>query len=301
MATVWRQLRFLALAMVVAAVGACSTLRLSYNYADDWVLFTLDGMLDLRDEQREMARSAVRDFHVWHRTTQLDLYSETVRTVAPKLDTGLSAADILAITASVRAHMATLADQAAEPVARLALTLEPEQVTSLERDLAKGRAESERRYQRSTPDERLGRRVEGTVEGYRRWIGRPTEQQLERIRAFWLARPQHYAMAQAERAARHQAIVDTARDLSTRHPPLAAAAPQVREAVEALEHSGDPERRAYFDQLSLDLAALASELFALATPEQRQQAKRAVQGLHDDFTVLASRGRREQARQASSG
>jgi hypothetical protein len=287
-------------ALAIMAMAGCSSIRLAYTYADDYVLYTLDSALDLDDDQRVQTAAALRELHAWHRQNELAAVAASLREAQAKLAGDPTPAEVQAVVDRGRAHIATLIDTAARPLAALLLTLRAEQVAGLETRFAREGERWVKEARDETAEERLKRRTERAAESYRNWLGRLTPAQTDRLREVWRPRGDHHETAFVERRARQAIILALVRDLATERPALDEAERRVRRAAQALEQSQDPSRRAYFEKLAADTAAAISDVLAMRTPEQRRYLDRRVAGLIDDVGILLARAASERARPAAA-
>ena len=63
-------------------LSACSSARLSYGFLDTWLQWRIDDYVSLSAEQQTFANQQLKEFHRWHRQTQLEEYSDFIeRTV----------------------------------------------------------------------------------------------------------------------------------------------------------------------------------------------------------------------------
>ncbi|MBM3502513.1 MAG: hypothetical protein FJX65_01450 [Alphaproteobacteria bacterium] len=287
--------RVLAVVAALAVVAGCSSIRLAYNYADDYVYHTLDQAFGLDDTQQTRVSASLRDVHAWHRSTQLDLYRESLVLARDRLAGDPTPADVEEFLARVRSHTRVLTEQAARPLAQLLISLRPEQLTRIEEQFARDADRFVREARKETHEDRLKRRVGRVEESYRFWLGRLSEAQLARVRTLWQDRTNHHETAYAERQARQAVMLTLVRDLATTQPPIEEAEQRVKATAILLEASQDPTRRAYFEKLGEDSARMISDVLVLRSEAQRRALDRRLAGLAEDLVALANRGRPGQA------
>ena len=79
------------LLLLCLSLSSCST-KLFYNYADWWLEWQIDDLVDLNDEQEEQATNLIDEFFAWHRENELKEYArllEQYKTVIGDKDTVL--------------------------------------------------------------------------------------------------------------------------------------------------------------------------------------------------------------------
>jgi hypothetical protein len=163
---------------------ACSSTRLLYNQADWVIVWYLNGYFTLDDAQEDQLRDAVQRNFEWHRQTQLSKYAEFARQLEADAD-GFLTVEVLELRYE---RMIEFWDEllmhALPDVSAFFLTLTDEQVEEFIENLEDGNEELWEEYAGATPEERMERRQKSAVRGFKRGMGRLTDEQKEIIRSY---------------------------------------------------------------------------------------------------------------------
>ena len=89
-----RTLYSLFLIALMAALAACSSLRLAYNNGDTLLYWWLDGYVDLNSDQKGWVKNDIDKLFQWHRKTQLEDYIQILQTGQRQLAGNPTAADL---------------------------------------------------------------------------------------------------------------------------------------------------------------------------------------------------------------
>ena len=119
--------------------------------------YTIDGYVGLTAEQEQLVKERTGTLMAWHRSTQLRDYAQLVETSRRRLETPVTAADVLAFNQAVNARLAALGERAAPDLAQLALTLTPDQIARLQRKLASDNSKARRELVQFAGKESAGR------------------------------------------------------------------------------------------------------------------------------------------------
>jgi hypothetical protein len=252
----------LALALVALALAACSAVRLGYNYADTYVLYSLNDYLELSDEQEALARQRASALLAWHRETQLRDYAAFIESTRARLEGPITADDVIAFNNALNSRLIAIGDRLAPDFAQLALSLKPEQIDRLERRFAESTGKARREFVRASAHENLEARIQKTAERAEYW---------------WIG----------ERERRQKGLIVLLRRIQSERPDVDAAARWIRAYFAQIALPAEPEKRAALDAFRRGNAELIAQLVNRATPEQRATLSRKLEGFAQDFVALA--------------
>jgi len=286
-ATLGRHARHFVLVSAAVLLTACSQLKLGYNNADTLLAYSLDSYLKLDDGQEKFARQRIAELHRWHRSTQLDAYVALLNDAQAKVAGPVTAADVRAFGNGVNRALAAIGEQAAPDLARLALSLKPEQVDRLAEKLANDTSKARRELVRFAGPESLEQRVDRQVEQAEDWFGRLTPAQRETIRAALSRRPESQELWMSERERRQRELVAVMTRIRTEQPPEGSATAWLRDYFAQIAEPRDPERRARLEQARQENAELVAQLINSATPTQRASVQKKLRGYASDLGGLA--------------
>lgn len=291
-----RMSRRVVIASMALMVAACSSIKLGYNSAETLLLYGLDSYFDLDETQEQLARERMRPLLAWHRTQELPTYAqfldEAQRALNRPANQPISADDILALQERINGKLARLGEQAAPELARLALALQPAQIDRFARKLADDNAKARREVVRFAGKESLEERIKASRERAESWLGSVSREQDERIRAHLMSRPSGQAWWMDERERRQRELVAVMQRIQREQPSEELATRWLRDYMAQLALPPDGERRARILEFRRGNAELMAQLVNSATPAQKTTLMKKLRGYADDFTTLASTGRR---------
>lgn len=276
----------------LAALSACSAVRLGYDNADALLLYKLEGYFDLDPAQQDLAREKVRALLSWHRHTQLRGYADLIESAGRRIETGITAEDVLGLNLEMNRRLVAIGDQAAEDLAALALTLQPAQLEHFAARLAEDDAEVRRELGDDSGARALEARVKRAMKRTDEWLGSVSREQAELIRAAIVARPDGEAWWMQERERRRRDLLELLRRIQAQRPEARDAARWLRDYFARLPDPTDAQRRERLMQVRIGNAELIAQLVRVASPEQKSVLLKKLRGYAEDFVTLASAGGR---------
>ena len=93
----FRIARAIVLALALAALAGCSTIRIGYPHLDTYASWTVDEYFDLDSQQKDEFRKRFARLHAWHRYEQLPDYAEFLAKTKARLERGFTREDALLI------------------------------------------------------------------------------------------------------------------------------------------------------------------------------------------------------------
>lgn len=282
-----RSLRTLLLVALALTLAACSLVRVGYNFADTYVLYSLDDYLELSDEQEALVRRQINSLLDWHRSTQLRDYAALVETARTRLEGPVTADDVAAFNLELNTKLLALGDQLAPGFAQLALSLKPEQIDHLEKRFEESASKARQATVEANGREYVDQRVQRITRRAEYWFGPLNRAQLDAVRSSFVSRPAGDEWWIGERSRRLRDLVALLRRIQAEQPSEAVAARWIRAYFAQLALPPEPERRAQIDAYRRSNAEMIAELINRATPEQRAILDRKLAEFAQDFVVLA--------------
>lgn len=178
--------RILLLCLLVLQLGACSSTRLSYQFADRGVVWWVEDYVDLTGDQEDALLTDLRTMRDWdwHCQTQLPRYSDWLADLRRETARGeLPPERIRFHRQQVAQFLEPLSDRVVPIASRLLASLSDEQVRQLVSNMEKEQAEDRREYLKEDTPEQA---VERVVERSERWLGALNQRQIAIIRE-WVA------------------------------------------------------------------------------------------------------------------
>lgn len=279
--------KVLIIGIAVAALAACSLLRVSYANGPALVVWWLDGYLDLDAGQEADARALLGEWFAWHRAERLPGDARWLAAWRDRASGEVGADELCRWNAVLRERL----DGALQPVlpaaARWLPALRPAQIDHLAAELA-GRLGKERR-ERAMPDAReraaaaLARAVERAEQAY----GALDDAQRSLLAQELAQSPLDAAAWLDDRERRQQRFI-----AGLRRAHALADAPQrlaaLRQAVQALLQPADAQAAALQARWQVRGCATSARLHAGTSAAQRQHLRERLAGWEEDLRALAA-------------
>lgn len=269
--------------MVAAALLAsgCSTLRFAYDNADTYLRWKAGTYVDLQGDEADELDDRIDEFHAWHRKNALPKYSQLALEASRRFGDGLSRPDLDWGYDAVRGQARESLRKAAELAAPMLDRMTPAQVAQIERRLADENRQFHRDNLRGSERERRRKRARFVVDRLEDWVGKLSQAQVERVRAYAERMPliDEFRDRERRRLQREVLAIIRARQAQARLPEEIANWDRGREPafVAALQSWRDQ----YF--------GLLIDIDRSLSPEQRSRALAQLRRYAEDFDTLAAR------------
>lgn len=278
-----RWLRIACVLCLCGFIGACSTTRFAYNQLDWVIVWYLNGKFSLDEAQEEQLRDSVTRNLEWHRRNQLPEYAVFCRQLERDAS-GVLTAELLEARFE---RMMELWDEfirhALPDVSAFFLSLSDDQVDEFIENLGDENQDLWDEYGGETPGERIERREKAAFKGFKRVVGRLTDEQKEVIRSY-MANMHDVSEYWIESRRRWQLDF---RDLVKERP----AEPEFTERLTALmidpNRTDDPAYREKVDENRRTFIAMTVAVAEVATDQQRERVSKRLQNFARDFEILA--------------
>jgi hypothetical protein len=272
----------IALAVLLAAgvLSGCSAMRVGYDNADTFLRWRLTSYLDVHGEDSDQLDEAIEAFLQWHRLRALPEYQRIADEAATRLARGLSREDLVWGYDSLIAQSRQALRVAAIEIAPLLDRLDEEQIRHIEGRFAEDNRKFAREYLRGSDAERRARRLERNIERMEDWVGRLSDEQVERVRQYSGRAPlfdEHRDRDRKRLQAEFLAVV-RAREAQKRLPELAAN----------WDRGRDAEYRTANAALLQEYYAMVLDIDRALSAEQRAKAVARLRSFAEDFSALAA-------------
>ncbi|MFL6707669.1 MAG: DUF6279 family lipoprotein, partial [Massilia sp.] len=249
----------------------------------------LNNYLDLDSDQSGFVKRDIDNLFQWHRKTQLKDYVQLLQTGQRQLAGNISAADLHADYDEIRARTELLAFKALPELAELARTVKPEQIAQMEKKFAKNNDDYRKKFMRGDMEDQQKARFKKSMEQFDLWFGHFSSEQEAILRKASDARPLNNDIWLDERMRRQKRIVAVLRKIQqeklSKDATIAQLHGLVRELFDRLEA---PERKTFYDTYEEGTIQMILTAVKIATPAQKANAQKRMQGWIEDFNVLAS-------------
>jgi hypothetical protein len=287
--TLFLRARVLFLALVLALVAGCSTVRLTYNHGDTVLYWWLNAYLDFDSDQSDWVKNDINKLFQWHRKTQLRDYAGLLANWQRQLAGNPTRADLLADYRDVKARTELLAFKALPDMADLARSVKPEQIAQIEKKFKSNNDDFRKKFMSGDQEKQHRARFKKAMDQLELWFGRFSSEQEAQLRRASDSRPLDNDVWLQERMLRQQKILTLLRrvqnDKLNKDQTIAAIHTLLRDMFDRMEA---PERKAFFDAYADNTAKFILTAIKIATPAQKAHAQKRMQGWIDDFNTLAA-------------
>ena len=277
---------------LLALLVACSTVRLAYNQAPNLVYWWIDDYADLDSSQTPEVRRDIDQFLGWHRRSELPGYGVLLQQWQALAPQDMTASQACTQFDAVRSALMRAGERGVEPLARLALSLGPEQQTHLQRHQRKANQKFEKDFLRGSPEQRMKKRLDQAVSRSETLYGKLSPAQRELLQAGLQRSPfdpqtslQERTRRQADLRQTVQALQNANGDAAT---PTPAALDAARQFLTRVLQSPTPGYQTYNQAMVEHGCAQFAALHNSTTAEQRAHAVRVLKGYEDDLRVLVA-------------
>ena len=290
-AVIQRAYRCLIVATLAASVllGGCSAVRLGYDQAEPLLRWWLDRRLDLNASQTRWLKDELRDFHRWHRQTQLPDYADIAATLARQSVGDISPAQVCESIDSATVHLDLLLRQAVPLLAGLARQLEPSQLQQLRHRFEEEDRDWRDKWLDVSRDKRTRQRVDEWVERAESYYGRLRQEQREFILQAVLRSSWDPQLSWERRQIRQQQIVAALEKIIRQKTSQSEAEDEIRGLMERSLRPEDPRLATMQRVLQQEACANLAALHRLTSAEQRLRARDKLLAYERDFRQLAAK------------
>lgn len=274
------------LALLMALLSGCGTVRLAYNNAPQLAWWWVDAYVDFSRAQAPQVRQALDAFFTWHRSTQLADFLPLLTRAQVAVQTPLTPQQACGWEHSIREQL--------EPTLVRALTLAADQLPGLgepqyrhlEQHYAKLNAEIRDDFLQPDPAKRQAAAVKRVLDRVELLYGSLDEPQLRVVREGVAASPFDAELWLAERQRRQRDTVQTLRRLQAERADADQRLLALRALVARSEKSPDARYRAYQIELETYNCGFAASIHNATTAEQRLKGRDRLEGWKDDVRAL---------------
>jgi hypothetical protein len=288
MSTPRRLARIIVLLTLLAALAACSAVKLGYNNLDTVAYWWLDSYVDLTAEQAPRTRDDIAQLLQWHRAEELPRFVEMLRRMEQLVPGDITPAQACTFVDELRQRLRSLADRAEPAVVTLATSLQPDQVRHLERKYEKNNEKFRDDWLKLTPAQQREKRYEQFVERSEMIYGRLEQPQREALRRDIdrsIIDPQRIL---ADRQRRQRDALQTLQQLLDGKPDFDTARKQLTAYLVRFENPPDMTYREYQEALIQEGCRSFAILHNSTSLVQREAAVRRLRAYQRDLRELAA-------------
>ncbi len=276
------------LCMTILLLG-CSAARLGYSNGEMISYWWLDSYVDFDSEQKPWVKSHIDQVFSWHRKTQLKEYVRLIsRTQHRDLGT-VTQADLIDDYKDAKTRVLMIADRAVPELADLALALNAQQISNIEKKFAKSNDKFRKEYLHGDTESRQEFRYKKALKQAEYWFGNFSKEQEAKIRIASDARPLNNDLLMIERVNRQHELIALLKKIQAEKPGREATIAMLKKFVAAtVDHFGNKQHQAFFDESTAATAGMVANIMHIATPAQKTHFVRTLQDWIGDFNKLAA-------------
>jgi len=276
-------------ALLLLVLAGCSAVQTGYHNAPTLLYWWLDGYIDFNASQSGPVRDSLDSLQAWHRRQELPAYAELLGRLQQQAPGPVTPEQVCTHVAQVRVHLQRLGAQSAEGLARLAPTLQAEQLRHLDRQFEKHNRKWREEWLDGSPAELLERRLERSVDRYEDFYGRLSEAQKALLRQRIAASRFDARLAWAERLRRQQDTLGVLQEHRNSERPAHVKAEMLALVQRSLEPP-EPAAREQFESMLQEGCQTLAALHNSASEAQRRRLIGRLQGYEADLRALIAPG-----------
>lgn len=277
----------LALALV-AALSACSAIKLGYANLPNLAYWWLDGYVDFSEEQAPQVRDEIARLHAWHRQQELPRFQELLARMERLAPGEVTPQQACTLVGEVQARMRAFADEAEPRVAAVAASLTGRELRHMARKFRRSNEAYQKDWLALPPAEQQDKRYRKMLERMETIYGPLDEPQRAVLRQRIAQSAFDPARSHAEWQRRQQDLLQALRRISHRGTSEAEARALLRGWFARIEKSADPGYRAYQETLLQEGCATFALVHGSTTAAQREQAVRRLRAYQRDLRELSA-------------
>ena len=271
-----------ALLICTLALGACSRVGLAYRNLDVIIPWTLGDYLDMNGEQKGWFNERLQEHLSWHCTTQLPWYLDWLDRLQTMVETNQVTDEALqARTVEAKNAITETAREITPSAIELLQGLDDKQVAEMNDAFAKDLRKRQQNYVKPPLAEQIKERGERMEKRLNDWLGPLSPTQKQRVLAWtnalgdqntqWIANREHWQKQFSAAVAQRKS-------------------PEFPQRIETLlinrESLWTADYRKAYANTEAQGRALAVDLMAESTPQQRKRLLKKIEGVRKDFNDL---------------
>ena len=275
-------------AIAALLVSACSVVAIGYHFTPSFVYWRLDQALDFDSAQAADVRARLDRLHAWHRRSELADYARFLGEVQARIGRPVSAADVAWLHEEVRRRYSLILEAVATDAVEVVLALRGEQMDALERRFARMSADFTRQRVDVGPERAREDMYVHVLKTLERWYGDFDDRARIRLRRLADEIPLDTRLELEDLRRRQRELLAFLRAVSAGK---LTAREEIGERIKRFfgrwEEGRTPHYADYAERNRAALHRFYAEAANLATPGQRERARRELQHYIDQIAALA--------------
>ena len=272
----------------MASLSACSLVVTGYNNAPQVLLFTwIDPHLDLSSAQSRQTKTDLARLMAWHRQQQLPLYAEWLVQMQELAPQQISAAQVCRLAQAMRDSLKPLAAQMESPLTTLALSLQPQQLETMQARFAKDNTIWRKDWKLdASSQDRLDAQTEKGQRNAERFYGKVSKAQQAQLRLLAQSSGFEPERAYAERLRQQADSLLTLKTIALEQRGMQSSRQLVSDWLQRSLNSPDDEYVAYLKKRQTLNCDAAAQFHNSTSPEQRAHAVNLLKSYEADLREL---------------
>jgi hypothetical protein len=273
---------------LMASLSACSLVVTGYNNAPQVLLFTwIDPHLDLSSAQSRQTKTDLARLMAWHRQQQLPLYAEWLVQMQELAPQQISAAQVCRLAQAMRDSLKPLAAQMESPLTTLALSLQPQQLETMQARFAKDNTTWRKDWKLDASNQdRLDAQTEKGQRNAERFYGKVSKAQQAQLRLLAQSSGFEPERAYAERLRQQADSLLTLKTIALEQRGMQSSRQLVSDWLQRSLNSPDDEYVAYLKKRQTLNCDAVAQFHNSTSPEQRAHAVNLLKSYEADLREL---------------
>jgi hypothetical protein len=276
----------------------CSTVLLGYDAVPPLAKYQLNRYFDLGSVQQEIVDRHFEDIFDWHRKTQLKEYAGFLNQITEKVkgNEPISVTDVQKWRTIGVASWLPVASKVSRPFTELALTLTPSQIEHMKKRFSRSNEEMREDYvrvsEKAGANDQQARQKARAIRIQKRgdfFFDDLTDAQLKLIAKRAAESPDAELAWYNERVRRQQDFVALLETMRAKKMDANQAEPLIREYLKAMWEPKDEKNARLIAESAKAGDETIAQIYAIATPEQKNYAVKKLRGYSQDFEKLGRR------------
>lgn len=285
----WHRWSIAATVAVATLLSACSfsLIQLAYNQAHNYVYWRTNKAFSLEKPQQTVAKSAIRDWFAWHRRTQLPIYAQYLNQLQADAAGDVTPALACKRRDEMEVWLRNAIDHMAPQLARVAVTLGPRQLNSLEEHFQDMNEDFTDDFLQKDPAKRREALDEFAVKWIELFYGRFSDEQRRQV-SEELARLPFDASTFFQQRQRFQVrLLGLLRQIQAQKENAAQAETQLKALMMDLVDPQDPKFKVEWQRWIAAGCQMSAAVHNRTTPKQRQHVIELFKGWQPDLIELS--------------
>jgi hypothetical protein len=280
--------RTLATIAVLLLLQGCSAVKLGYSQLPTLSYWWLDSAVSFNDTQSAQVKTAIGQFHQWHRTQELATYADVIQRSLELGQGKVQASQVCSLWSDVRTRLDRSVHMAISQSAPVLTLLGPRQLSHLARHFDSRNEDWDHQWLQGSPSERMARRQDKALERYRSFYGDLSDTQVALVKSQVQQSSWSPEWGRQDRLRREQDLLSALRRVYQSEANTARAEAEMRGVWQRWFTPPEEADRRLVQKMMLEACDNLAQLHNSTTPEQRQRAARTLRAYERDIRDLTA-------------